>query len=129
MSRLESWLLHLSTIILFLTGAAYFWMKYLMPAEDPFSVVNHPWQPAMLKLHLLAAPFLVFALGVIFHAHIAGKLHAGGNPRRRSGLASLWSFVPMVLSGCLLQVVSNPGIEKIALWLHWISGSLFAVTY
>ena len=52
----ERWAFNMTSLVVAATGLAYFWMKYMIQTEDPFAVVNHPWQGPMLMLHLLASP-------------------------------------------------------------------------
>src|SRR6185503_11753473 len=80
----ERTLLNVSTGLVALTGAVYFCMKYLMTGDDPFSVVHHPLQPHALSLHVLLAPVLVFALGLITREHIIGYLLEARQRRGRA---------------------------------------------
>jgi hypothetical protein len=125
----ERWLFHVSTIVLAVSGVAYFVMKYFIENDDPFSVVNHPWQPLMLSLHVVAAPVLVFVTGLIVQSHIRKKLDSGGRSNRSSGLASMVSLPVMIVSGYLLQVVSSPLAAQIVLVFHIGSSVVFLVTY
>jgi len=98
-------------------------------ADDPFTAVHHPLEPWSLDVHVLAAPVLVFAFGWIFKDHVLAKLTAGGVPARRSGVLGVILFVPMVLSGYLLQVVTRESLHAPLVVIHLISGGLFALTY
>lgn len=130
MSRWEAWSLHILTIVVSVSGVVYFWMKYLLRTEDPFAVVNHPLQPAMLKTHILASPLLILAVGVILSSHVIKKLQdKNAKSSRFSGLISLVSFLLMVLSGYLIQISTNPTFSRFALLLHLVSGGLFAAAY
>ena len=40
MTKLQAWLLHLSVIVLTVTGVVFAWMKYWMKTDDPFSLVE-----------------------------------------------------------------------------------------
>lgn len=111
-----------------LTGVLYFWMKYMLTTDDPFSVVNHPLQPLMLELHLIAAPALLVIFGIVFNAHVASKLKHPAR-LRRSGLTSLITFLTMSLSGYLLQVAVNEQVRLALLSLHVGTGLVFAVSY
>ena len=110
------------------TGFLLFWMKYLLVSDDPLAVVNHPLQPLMLDLHLLASPAILVIFGIVFNAHVVSKL-TKRVPLRRSGLASLGTFGVMVLSGYLLQVAVHEYIRLAILWLHLGSGLVFAASY
>jgi hypothetical protein len=129
-SRFERLLLHLSTAATAASGGVYFWMKFMMTSDDPFSVLHHPWQPAMLALHVVAAPFLVFALGLMTRDHILGKIR---DRRREGGRGSgLWSALtagPMVASGYLIQVFTDPGPRRVLLVVHLGSGILFTLLF
>jgi hypothetical protein len=128
MKRLEVWLLHLSTILLTVTGLVYAAMHYWMKPSDPFSVVNHPLEPFMRNIHIVAAPLLVVAIGIILHSHILFKLENGSRSARKSGLILIPLFVTMTASGYLLQITSGVS-NRIFFWLHLGSGSIWAITY
>jgi hypothetical protein len=128
MNRLEAWLLHLSTIVLTVTGAVYACMHYLMKSSDPFSVINHPLEPYMLDIHIIAAPVLVVAIGIILHSHILFKIENGSRAARKSGLILIPLFLIMAISGYVLQITSG-SINRVFFWIHLGSGSLWALVY
>jgi hypothetical protein len=115
-SRGVAWLSHVSNLLVALTGLVYFVMKYLMQPADPFDVVNHPWQPAMQHAHVVTAPLLVFACGVLLYHAVLGIRTP--RPRRRSGLSLVAMFVPMVLSAYFLQVSADELWRKVWAWTH-----------
>ncbi|MBI4484392.1 MAG: hypothetical protein HY655_00135 [Acidobacteria bacterium] len=129
MKRWERWSLNSLLLVVALTGFAYFWMKYLIEPQDPFAVVNHPWQSAMLNLHVVASPVLMLVFGIVFNSHVMKKLRAPRLPNRRTGWVSLATFALMVLSGYFLQIASS------GLWLqafvaaHVASGAVFTLAY
>ena len=129
MSRWESWSLHILTAVVSVTGIVFFVMKYMMATDDPFALINHPLQPAMLDIHILAAPFLILVLGIMYSSHISEKLVTGNKANRRSGIAMLLSLIPMILSGYLLQVSTSAFLSKLILVVHLVSGLAFAGTY
>ncbi len=129
MTRLQAWFLHLTLGILTLTGVVFAWMKYWMKSDDPFSVVNHPWQPWMLAAHVVVAPAAVFGLGWIFSTHILPKFKAVGAPRRRSGLSSMWLVAPMIVSGYVLQVVTGDAARHWSAVSHWVTSAIFVAAY
>ena len=116
-------------MVLAATGILLFIMKYLMENHDPFQLVNHPWQPFMLDLHILAAPGLVLVLGMIYWSHVTAKLRGRSKSNRRTGILMLATFPLMVISGYLLQVFAHPALSLLALVLHSVSGAAFAVVY
>lgn len=127
MSPFEKWLLLGSTAAVTLTGVVYGWMKYLLTPVEPWAVINHPLQPFMLKLHILVAPFAVFALGMIALRHVWAHFRRGVPARRRSGLLGMSSAIPMILTGYLIQSVTHVGWLAAFVWAHVITGTAYAV--
>jgi hypothetical protein len=103
-------------------------MKYMLQSDDPFAVVNHPMQPAMLDAHVLAAPAFLVLFGILFNSHVVAKL-GRWIPNRRSGLVALATVALMTGSGYLLQVVTGARTRQVTLAIHIVSGSIFAVAY
>lgn len=127
MTAFERWAVWSTSVATLVTGTVYLWMKYLMTSEDPLAVVNHPWQPYILKLHILVAPLLVFAIGVValrhVWRHLKGKTRAG----RRSGLLTVVVLGPMIMTGYLIQAITHQGwIEAMAI-SHIGTGLLFGL--
>jgi len=102
-----------STLLVAASGIVYGFMKYLMTTDDPYAVVHHPWQPFFLKLHILTSPLLVFAFGLVFTKHIWKQQRSKRPEGRVSGYATYLTWVPMVVSGYLIQSVSHDR------WLWW----------
>ena len=112
-----------------LTGFAYLWMKYVIQNPDPFALVNHPWEGAMLAGHLMVSPILILAFGIVFNSHVMKKLGVTGMHNRRTGLTSLATFATMVLSGYLLQVTASESFLRALVIVHVGAGTLFSVVY
>jgi hypothetical protein len=129
MSRAQVVYLHLCVVITALTGTVFAVMKYAMKSDDPFAVVNHPWQPYMLSVHVVVAPLLVFGFGWIFADHIWPGFTSGMARKRKSGIWSMGAIVPMVLSGYLLQVSTADATRQAMAVAHWISSALFVIAY
>ena len=132
MSRGEAWLHHLSNLAVGGSGLAYAWMLYLVqPAEDEFgfSVQNHPWQDEVLALHLVTAPALVFALGLIWRRHVWARIRSDWRPRRRTGVLLALLAGPMILSGPLLQTAVSESWQTVWRWLHVGGGLLWCAAY
>jgi hypothetical protein len=129
MKRWERWTFNACAAIVAATGFAYLWMKYGLQTDDPFAVVNHPWQTAMLDVHLLASPPFVLMFGIVFNSHVMKKLRATRLPNRRSGYVSLGTFAAMIVSGYLLQVSSSEWWLQALVVLHVASGALFTAAY
>jgi hypothetical protein len=129
MSRWESWAFGTLHVVLALTGGVYFSMKYVLRTDDPFAVVNHPWQPVMLTGHVLAAPFGMVLFGIVFRSHILNKLASRNGPGRRSGWTALVSFTAMAVSGYLLQVMAHPTPRRAVMVVHVVTSVIFVVGY
>lgn len=128
MSRGQVRYLHLSVIALTLTGAAFAVMKYAMKSDDPFAVINHPWQPGMLSAHVMVAPFAVFAFGWIFGNHIWPSF-TGRAPNRASGITSMALIAPMTLTGYLMQVITDERTRHWMVVAHWVTSAIFVLSY
>jgi len=129
MSRLEAWCLHLATLVVSGTGLVYAWMRYFARPDDPFAVVGHAWQPATQHLHVVAAPLLVFALGLIWKAHAWAGLRLRVAARWASGVTLLATAGPMIASGYLLQTAAAPGWRKAWLATHLVTSALWLGGY
>ena len=129
MKRWELFLLHASVLAIAVSGVVYGFMKYVMTGSDPDSPLGHPWQPGVLKAHVLAAPFLVFALGLIARGHALPKWKSGETTGKKSGIFLLGLVAPLVLSGYAVQVFTGYSLRKGTGWGHTAAGVLYLLTY
>lgn len=118
MTRGEAIFLRAAHAAAALSGVAWFWMATFAESDDPYAVVQHPWQPGMQAAHLLAAPALILAVGLIWKTHTWSRIRSGFTARRRSGLALSLLFLPMALSGYLLQVAVDESARRAWQWSH-----------
>ena len=125
----ERWGFNAFHVIVAVTGLVYLYMKYAMTTDDPFAIVNHPWQPTMLSAHLLAAPLFVAFFGMLFRSHSFAKLRSRNPANRRTGWASVLSFSAMALSGYLIQVATTPALISFFIWAHVAASVVFVVGY
>jgi hypothetical protein len=123
-SRGQTAFLHLTNLAVSGTGLIYAWMSYLVAPADQWAVVNHPWQPLVQHLHVLSAPLLVFAIGLIWSVHDIAKLRIG-RLWRASGLGLMALFLPMAASGYLLQVAVDPEWRRRWIVIHIVSSLLW----
>ena len=128
MSRYQLIFLHLANLAVAGTGLVYAWMRYLVEATDEWAVVNHPWQPHLQHLHVLLAPLLVFALGLIWSAHVIGKLK-NGQGNRVVGIGLTTFFLPMAASGYFLQIAVSQSWRETWMWVHIVSSLLWVVAF
>ena len=129
MTWTEKVLLWGSPRVVGITGLVYAWMKYLLPPLDPYSAIHHPLQPLVLKIHLVAAPCLVFAVGLVFMQHIWEQFRAGLKRGRRSGVGTLLTLAPMVRSGYLIRVVTAESWLFSLAMIHLVTGSAFVLGF
>ena len=129
MKRWERWSFNATAATVAVSGFVYLWMKYGMQSDDPFAVVNHPWQSAMLTLHVLASPAFILLFGIILNSHVMRKLRATGERNRRTGLLSLGTFATMVVTGYALQVVSSEWWLTALIAVHVSASVVFTVAY
>jgi hypothetical protein len=126
-NRTTLWLLHISNLLASGTGILYLFTHYLLTPSDPFRLI-HPLDPWAQGLHVLLSPLLVFSVGVIFFGHAISNLKS--ERKRISGWILLFGFFPMVLSGYLIQVATEPLWRRIAVAVHlgtgilWVTGFL-----
>jgi hypothetical protein len=129
MSRWEAWVQYAANLLVGGTGIVYAVMRYLLKPADEWAVVNHPRQPDVQHLHVLAAPLLVFACGLIWHRHVAGNLRRGEQRGRRSGPGLLFSLVPMILSGYLIQTSVEESWRQVWIVTHLISSAAWTLVF
>lgn len=125
MRPFEKWFLWISTALAGGSGAAYFWVAYTMEPARPWDAVNHPLQPWLLKAHVLTAPLLLFALGLVTANHIWRHFSEGAPGGRKTGVTAMLALVPMVSTGYLIQVVTHPGWLAAIGWAHVVTSALF----
>ena len=128
MNRIQKLVLHGANLTVVATGLVYGWMRYFAKPADEWAIVNHPWQPHFQHLHVLAAPILVFAVGLIWGAHVVGKLRNGGG-NRVAGVGLAIVFAPMVATGYLIQVSVDPEWRQYWTWIHVSSSLLWIAVF
>lgn len=122
MTRFQRWLLYASTIAATASGVTYFCLRRFVEPADPWAVVNHPLEPWALKAHVLTAPLMLFAVGMITTQHIWRSLRSSLPTGRRSGVIGAAVFGPLVLSGYLIQTATNELLLEILGWTHLLLG-------
>lgn len=111
------------------TGVLYAVMRYLMQPVDEWAVVNHPWQSHVQHLHILAAPLLVFACGLIWHRHVISNWKRGADSRSRTGIGLAASFVPMITSGYLIQTSVTEVWRETWIVVHLVTSLAWVVVF
>ena len=129
MTRGEAWFSHATTALVSVTGIVYGWMRYFAKPADEFALVNHPWQGDVQALHILFAPLIVFACGLVWRDHVWGRFRSGYPGRRKGGLTLMAIFFPMVASGYLLQTTTNESLMNVWIGVHVSTSVLWIVVY
>ncbi len=125
MNGRSRWLLWAAMALAALSGLTYAFMRYLLEPSDPFSAYGHPLQPHALSLHVLAAPLLLFCVGIAFGAHALPAKRGGERQARRTGLTLIVLVTPMALSGYGLQVFAAASWRPWLAWFHGLSSLVF----
>jgi hypothetical protein len=128
-SRLEAWSVHSANALVGGTGLIYAWMRYFAVPADEFAIVNHPWQPALQHAHVLSAPLLVFAGGLIWQRHVWARVRGKFEQRRASGLALALTLVPMIASGYLIQTATDDAWRTAWIAVHLVASGLWLAGY
>jgi hypothetical protein len=118
-----------ATAVVAVTGGVYAYLAWALTPAAPFDLVNHPWQPVMLHLHVLAAPAWLVVSGMLWATHIAPHLRARTAARRRTGWSMLALALPMVASGYLLQTAVDAAWTAVWRWTHVASASAWTLAF
>ena len=129
MTKAEAWFSHAATILVGGTGVVYGWMRYFAEPADEFAVVNHPLEPTTLHLHILFAPLVIFACGLVWREHVWQRLVGGSPGRRKTGLLLLGVFAPMAVTGYLIQVSTSELWRDVWIYVHVATSILWIVGY
>lgn len=125
MNRFQKILLWVTSGLTGATGAVYFVMDRMMEPVGPWAVVNHPFQPWVLKLHIIIAPALIFSIGLIATEHIWKHYRGRIRRARRTGLATMWMIAPMVVTGYLIQSITQQTLLSTIAWAHIATGVIY----
>ena len=110
MKPLKSWekiSFKVSVLFVSCTGIVLLYMKYFIPPMDEYAVINHPWQPVFLKLHIIFAPLLVLQLGYLLAIHAIPFLQKKIKAALKTGFFIIVFILPMIISGYGVQVVND----------------------
>ena len=127
MTTFQRQFVYISTIAAFISGVLYIGLRTFAEPEDPWAIVNHPLEPWALKAHILTAPIMLFAVGLITAQHIIRSLRSSLPNGRQSGLIMTVLFGPLALTGYLLQTVISPLVTSVLSWTHLGLGLICAV--
>lgn len=129
MRALEHWSLRLGALFTGLSGLAYGWLRYYGRVQGEFGLEPNHLQGLVQHLHVLAAPVLLFSLGMTVRGHLAMKLRTGAREGRHTGLGLSLLILPMVAAGYLVQVATAPAWRLAFAWVHGVASLFFLVAY
>lgn len=129
MTRAQTWFVHLANLLVAGTGALWTWMLFAVEPTDEFALQNHPLQDETQALHVLTAPLVLLALGIVWAVHAGPYLMSGMRARRRTGLALVALSAPLCASGYLLQVSVDETWRAVWSWLHLVTGGAWIAGY
>jgi hypothetical protein len=129
MTSLERWSLNFAALLTGATGLLYGWLRYYGQHAGEFGVEAHPLQATLQHLHVLAAPLLVFALGMLVRGHVLPMWRSGRPGGRASGIVLALILAPMALSGYAVQVAVEPRWRLAFAWVHGVLSLLFLAGY
>lgn len=129
MNALERWSLHIAALLTAGTGLIHGWLRYFGQRTGEFGLEAHPLLGLLQHLHILSAPFLMLALGMVLKGHVEPLVRSGRLNRLGTGLFLLVGLAPMILGGYAVQVVVDPTWRKLWAWVHGISSLLFLGAY
>jgi len=121
------WMVWTSSVGTLLTGLVYWWMDHMMEPVDEWAVINHPLQPWVLKAHILVAPTLVFAVGLIATEHIWKHFRNSVRVGRGTGVTTMLVVAPMIVSGYLIQALTSESWLAVLGWVHVGTGVVFGM--
>ena len=108
---------HIVTIVLFVTGAAWLIFHHWVRMKGEFGPINHPIEPWLLRIHGAAAMAALMILGTLIPIHMrpAWKL------RRNvlTGVTLTISQFLLILTGYALYYASGEFSRSIASAFHW----------
>lgn len=125
MNAIEKWSVWVTTVLTAVTGAGYFWAKYLNEPAGEFAVVNHPLEPWFLKAHILVSPLLLCAVGMILVRHVWRHYRRNVVLGRKSGIVTALVLAPMVVTGYLIQTLTPEGWVRAMAISHIVFGFLY----
>jgi hypothetical protein len=106
--------------LLWLSGALWLLLHYLLPQSTPFGPLPNPWEAPLMRVHGLVAVGGVFLIGWMTAAHVATRWTS--DRKRRSGLALGSAALLLVCSGYALYYSTGAPYDAAAL-AHEVVGA------
>lgn len=129
MTKSQKQFLHWANMINIFIGIVYGVFRYTVKVDGPFGPTPHSWQPFFQYAHILAVPWLVFAVGVIWTSHIQKKIDNDSPKRWMSGYLLIITFFIMTISGYFLQMPITNNNRLITIFIHGFIAALWTLSY
>jgi len=113
-------ILFISIGILFITGLAWLIIHNFFYSETDFGITPSPIEPALLKIHGLAAPVFLMVFGALFPTHISRAFKARIN--MKTGLFLLAILFLLITTGYSLYYIGSENLLKTSSLTHSILG-------
>jgi hypothetical protein len=91
--------------LLWLSGALWLVLHYMLPQSTPFGPLPNPWEAPLMRVHGLVAVGAVFLIGWVTAAHVSTRWTSDRN--RRSGLALGGTALLLVFCGYALYYTTG----------------------
>ena len=104
---------------LWLTGAGWLVLHYLVAKPDEFGIVRHPLEAPTVLAHGILALLALFLLGWFAGRH-AGA--AGSGRRMASGWLLTLLLAVLVVAGCAQLFVTSAALQSALAVTHWVLG-------
>jgi hypothetical protein len=105
---------------LWLSGCVWLVLNQYFESRGPFGRTPHPWEPAILLVHGVAAILSMYVFGWISARHV--RRWWAARMRRVSGGILAAGFALLVLSGFALFFVSDDEWQHVAAAAHDVAG-------
>lgn len=111
---------------LYAFGTAYWLTRLFLRQPSPFGgEAPHPWEKILGPLHLAAALFFLFVLGIVWAQHASVSYRVGKS--RGSGWAFLAWVTLLGISGIAMLYGSEDLIHFAERWHPWVGASLLPI--
>ncbi len=104
---------------LWLTGAAWLLLHYILAKPDEFGVIRHPLESPTVLAHGVLALAALFLLGWFAGRH-AGAASSGR--RVASGWLLTLPLAVLVVAGCAQLFVTSAPLQSALAAVHWVLG-------
>lgn len=109
---------------LWLSGAAWLVLRYLLRPASELGELPHPLEPWAMRVHGLVAFAALWLLGQLWIVHLVPSWRAH---RRNSGIVLSALVAVLLVTGWLLYYASGDRAREIASLVHWTIGLALVV--